>query len=162
LFQIDFGGDWRAHYPVWMDIGPVLAIGDGVANKVCALYSRAEPRDYLDVDAIRQAGIFTDDELLTLAGEHAPGVDSTMFAAQLDTVAQLTAEDVAEYGVNDHELDHLKRRFLAWQTGLTNSSPRPDAPPEIYERVDPIPRNLQHHRFEASYRPPTPGPGISL
>lgn len=162
LFEIDFGVDWRAHDPVWMDIGPVLAIGDAVANKVCALYSRAEPRDYLDVDAIRQAGIFTDDELLTLAGEHDPGFDSTMFAAQLDTVAQLTAEDVAEYGVNDHELDHLKRRFLAWQTGLTNSSPRPDAPPEIYERVDPIPRNLQHHRFEASYRPPTPGPGISL
>lgn len=100
-----------------MDIGPVLAIGDAVANKICALYSRAEPRDYLDVDVIRQTGLFSDHELLTLAGEHDPGFDSTIFAAQLDAVVHLTAEDVVEYGVTDRELTHLKRRFLAWQTG---------------------------------------------
>ena len=162
LFEVDLGVDWRAHDPVWMDIGPVLALGDAVANKICALYSRAEPRDYLDVDAIRQTGIFSDDELLTLAGEHDPGFDTNMFASQLDAVAWLTAEDVAEYGVSGNELNNLTRRFLAWQTGLTNSTPGPDTPPEIYERVDPTPRNMQHHRHEAIYRPPTPDPGISL
>jgi hypothetical protein len=162
LFEVDLGVDWRAHAPVWMDIGPVLAIGDAVANKICALYSRAEPRDYLDVDAIRQTGLFSDYELLTMAAEHDPGFDSNMFASQLDAVVQLTADDVAEYGVSGHELNNLKRRFLVWQTELANSSPGPDTPPKIYERVDPIPRNLQHHQHDAIYRPPTPGPGIGL
>ena len=67
LFEVDLGVDWRAHDPVWMEIGPVLAIEDAVANKVCALYGRAEPRDYLDVDAIRQTGMFTDTGLLAIA-----------------------------------------------------------------------------------------------
>jgi len=161
-FEVDLGVNWRAHAPVWMDIGPVLAIGDAVANKICALFGRAEPRDYLDLDAIRQTGIFSDLELLTMAAEHDPGFDSNMFAAQLDAVVRLTAEDVAEYGVSGDELNNVKRRSMAWQTDLAEPSPGPGTPPEIYERVDPIPRNLQHHQHESICRWPTQGPGISL
>jgi len=162
LFEVDLGVDWRAHDPVWMDIGPVLAIGDAVANKICALYSRAEPRDYLDADAIRQTGIFSDDELLTMAAEHDPGFDAHMFVSQLDAVVGLTAEDVAEYGVSDDELNSIKRRFLAWESDLAQPSGGPGTRPEIYERVDPTPPNLEHHQHESFYRRPTPGPGISL
>lgn len=42
-----------------------------MANKVGALFSRGEPRDYLDVDAIRESGRFADDQLLALATQHA-------------------------------------------------------------------------------------------
>src|SRR5680860_155573 len=40
--EVDFGIDWRAHEPVRLDVGPVLALPDAVANKVGALYSRAD------------------------------------------------------------------------------------------------------------------------
>ena len=53
---MDLGVDWRAHPPVRLEVGPVLAIEDAVGNKVGALFSRAETRDYLDVDAIRRSG----------------------------------------------------------------------------------------------------------
>jgi hypothetical protein len=139
----------------------VLAIGDAVANKVCALFGNAEPRDHLDVDAIRQAGIFSDLELLTMAAEHDPGFDSNMFASQLDAIVRLTAEDVAEYGVSGDELNNLKRRLMAWQADLAEPSPGPGTPPKIYQRVGPVPRNLQHHQHESIYRRPTRGPGIS-
>src|SRR5216684_2896546 len=41
----------RARRPVTMDYGPVMALEDVVGGKVCALASRAEPRDYLDTAA---------------------------------------------------------------------------------------------------------------
>lgn len=71
IFEVDLGLDWRAHDPVSLELGPVLAIEDAVANKVGALFSRGEPRDYLDVDAIRESGRFADDQLLALATQHA-------------------------------------------------------------------------------------------
>jgi predicted nucleotidyltransferase component of viral defense system len=37
-----------------MSYGPVLHLDDAVANKACALYSRAQARDYIDVDAVRE------------------------------------------------------------------------------------------------------------
>lgn len=143
LFEVDLGVDWRAHDPVWMEIGPVLAIEDAVANKVCALYGRAEPRDYLDVDAIRQTGMFTDTELLAIAAQHDPGFDQDLFAAQLQAVARLTTDDVSEYGVNLDLLAAVKQRLLAWQSDLTTPS-------------------LEHHRHEATYPRPNhrPGPGL--
>ena len=51
--KVELSVDWRAHDPVQLDIGPVLHADDAVANKVCALFSRALPRDFLDVDAAR-------------------------------------------------------------------------------------------------------------
>jgi hypothetical protein len=50
--KVELGIDWRAHQPVALAIGPVLHPDDAVANKVCALFSRAQARDYIDVDAV--------------------------------------------------------------------------------------------------------------
>jgi hypothetical protein len=50
------GLDWRKHSPVQLAIGPVLDADDAVANKVCALFGRAEVRDYIDVDAVLASG----------------------------------------------------------------------------------------------------------
>ena len=57
---VDMGVDWRMNQPTPLDIGPVLSLEDAVGNKVAALFSRGEPRDYLDVDAIRGWGGFSD------------------------------------------------------------------------------------------------------
>jgi hypothetical protein len=53
--KVELGVDWRENDPVRLTVGPVLHPDDAVANKVCALFGRAEVRDYVDVDAILSA-----------------------------------------------------------------------------------------------------------
>lgn len=62
--KVELGIDWRQHPPTILDIGPVLARDDAVANKVCALYSRGQARDYIDVDAALRSGQYTHQLLL--------------------------------------------------------------------------------------------------
>lgn len=50
--KMEIAADWRSQEPVLLGIGPVLHPDDAVANKMGALYGRALPRDFLDVDAI--------------------------------------------------------------------------------------------------------------
>lgn len=54
--KVELSADWRAHEPVQLDIGPVLHADDAVGNKVCALFGRALPRDFLDVDSRSSLG----------------------------------------------------------------------------------------------------------
>lgn len=49
LVEMDMGVDYREGEPVTLSVSPVLSLDDAVANKVSALYSRAEARDYPDV-----------------------------------------------------------------------------------------------------------------
>src|SRR5689334_22535823 len=84
--NLDLGVDWRAHPPARLEIGPVLHVDDAVANKVCALYSRAAVRDYIDVHGILTSGRYSSDELLRIAAEHDPGFDGAMFAEALRAV----------------------------------------------------------------------------
>lgn len=122
VLDVDLGVDWRADDPVRLDVGPVLALDDAVGNKVSALYSRGEPRDYLDVDAIRASHRFTDDDLLTAAAERDPGFEVPMFAERLDDARRITILDVARYGVTDQQLDAIKARFAQWAARLRNSA----------------------------------------
>jgi hypothetical protein len=54
--RVELGMDWRMNEPIRLAIGPVLHADDAVANKVCALFGRAEIRDYVDVAAILASG----------------------------------------------------------------------------------------------------------
>src|SRR5215211_242803 len=42
--KLELSADWRAHPPVTLAVGPVLHPDDAVANKMCALFGRAEAR----------------------------------------------------------------------------------------------------------------------
>ena len=118
VLEVDLGVDWRAHPPVLLDVGPVLAVQDAVANKVGALYSPGEARDYLDVDQIRQSGRFTDSELLQLAADHDPGFDGVRFAEQLHRVSRIHPRHVEQYGTTAAEFVGLQRRLNAWAAEL--------------------------------------------
>ena len=118
VLDVDLGVDWRADDPVSLDVGPVLALADAVGNKVSALYSRGEPRDYLDVDTIRASGLFTDEDLLTAAGERDAGFEVPMFVERLDAARRITNLDVTRYGVTEGQLDAVKARFAAWAARL--------------------------------------------
>lgn len=118
FIEIDMGVDSREGVPVMLSIGPVLSLDDAVGNKVSALYSRAEARDYLDVDSIRASGKFTDAELIAAASERDPGFEVPMFIVQLDGAQRLRPERVADYGVWPDQLEAIKERFGQWAAEL--------------------------------------------
>lgn len=122
--EVDMGVDWRGADPVKMGVGPVLSLEDAIGNKVSALYSRAAPRDYLDVDAIRGAGVLTDDELLVSARERDPGFEPEMFAAQLDQGRFIPADQVEEYGVSAEEWSEVQGRCRRWAQQITSPQPQ--------------------------------------
>ncbi len=116
--DVDLGVDWRESEPVRLEIGPVLSLDDAAGSKVAALYSRAEARDYLDVDAIRSDGRFTDEQLLAAAAERDPGFDLAMFTAQLDAASRLRPAQVARYSIDAAGLAEIQQRCARWAAQL--------------------------------------------
>lgn len=112
--KVELGIDWRAHPPVTLALGPVLHPDDAVANKVCALFSRAQARDYIDVDAVLQSGRYTSDELLTLAASHDPGFDEAMFAIALRAIHRLPPAEFTPYGLTTGDVSALTARMTHW------------------------------------------------
>ncbi|MGY1777731.1 hypothetical protein ACI8AV_17865 [Geodermatophilus sp. SYSU D00804] len=97
---VDLSVDWRRDEPVTLAVGPVLSLEDAVGNKVAALFSQAEAWDFLDVDTIRAAGRFTDEELLAAAAERDPSFDVHLFGRQLEAVRRVQPVQVARYRVD--------------------------------------------------------------
>ncbi|HET6551619.1 MAG TPA: nucleotidyl transferase AbiEii/AbiGii toxin family protein [Solirubrobacter sp.] len=116
--DVDMGIDWRADEPVALGVGPVLSLADAVGNKVAAVYSRGEARDYLDVDAIRASGRFTDQQLVAAVAQRDSGFDQAVFAQQLEAARRLEPVQVARYRVSPQELEAVKERFAAWAAEL--------------------------------------------
>src|SRR5262249_46379887 len=110
-----------AYPPVQMDVGPVLHPSDAVANKVCALFGRAEVRDYVDVDGVLKDGRYEREVLLRLAAEHDPGFDAAMFAEALRAVQRFPASAFEPYGSTSVEVDSLIVRLLAWADEIDGS-----------------------------------------
>lgn len=97
------------------------------ATKVSALSSRAEARDYLDVDAIGRSGRFSDEQLVTAAGERDPSFDVVMFSQQLAAAARLRPAQVARYGFSADPLENIKTRCVEWAHSLRDQ-PNSDQP----------------------------------
>lgn len=116
--DVDMGVDWRGYEPAQLEVGPVLAVPDAVAAKVGAVYSRAEARDFLDLDAIRASGRFTDEQLLHIASERDPGFDRQIFAEQLLRVKRLTPDEAAPYGVSASDWSAVQQRCHQWAQAI--------------------------------------------
>jgi hypothetical protein len=116
--KIELAADWRAHPPVLLAVGPVLHLDDAMANKIGALYSRALPRDFLDIDAAVSSGRFTRERLLVLAQAADGGFDPRVFADALGELAQITDAAIAEYDVPSAEITAMRRRFAEWREEL--------------------------------------------
>jgi len=129
VVEVDLGIDWRNEPPTQFAIGPVLALRDAVGSKVAAVYSRGEARDYLDLDAIRRSGRFTDHDLLALAKEHDPGFELSHFVGQLQWVNRIRPGRTSDYGVDADQLDEIKTRITAWADELAAPAPSPPRPP---------------------------------
>ncbi len=120
--KVEMGVDWRKHSPVQLAIGPVLDADDAVANKVCALFGRAEVRDYIDVDAILASDRYTKDDLLALAASHDAGFDRLWFAEALAAVDRLPVRLFEPYGVTPDLAYALKRRMGQWAREIRSAN----------------------------------------
>jgi hypothetical protein len=119
--KLEMSADWRAHAPVMSAVGPVLHPDDAIANKMCALFGRAEARDFLDVDAALLSGQYTRQRLLELAAAADPGFDSRAFADALGALTQITDADFDCYGIPAAELPAVRERFADWRRELTDA-----------------------------------------
>jgi hypothetical protein len=102
----------RAHGPVTMDVGPVLDLEDLAASKVCALASRAEPRDYIDTAAFLAR--YSPAELIGFAKQLDPGLDDRDFAdagRQLDLMPDGLFK---RYKLSEQHVKALRKRLATW------------------------------------------------
>jgi nucleotidyltransferase AbiEii toxin of type IV toxin-antitoxin system len=122
--KVELSVDWRAHEPVQLAVGPVLHADDAVANKVCALFGRALPRDFLDVDAAITSGRYTREQLLELAADADHGFDRLLFADALGALTQITDAAFAEYRADSGMIADMRHRFAQWRRELLEAEPR--------------------------------------
>jgi hypothetical protein len=123
--KVELSADWRAHDPVQLDVGPVLHADDAIANKVCALFGRALPRDFLDVDVAITSGRYTREQLLELAAEADYGFDPLLFADALGALTQITDAAFAEYRVPSDSVTQMRHRFADWRQKLLSGESKP-------------------------------------
>ncbi|MDR1450449.1 MAG: nucleotidyl transferase AbiEii/AbiGii toxin family protein [Propionibacteriaceae bacterium] len=143
---MDLGVDWRAEPPVRLEIGPVLACDDAVGNKVAALFSRGEVRDYLDVDAIRQTSRYSDEDLCRLAARTDAGFTPDYLARRLDWAIKILLSEVADYEVTPTQLKAVKDRLTAWAEAIRQQSRRGSALEGSYEQADSAAENRRENR----------------
>lgn len=116
--KLEMAADWRAHPPVLLDIGPVLHPDDAVANKMCALYGRALPRDFLDVEAAIISGRYTRERLLDLAANADSGFTPDLFADALGVLTQITDDAFHQYDIPSTSITALRQHFSEWRQKL--------------------------------------------
>jgi hypothetical protein len=102
----------RARRPVTMDIGPVLDLEDVIGGKVCALASRAEPRDYVDTAAA--LGRYSIEQMLGFARRLDPGLTGRDFADAGRRLDQWGDGVFAPFGLSPQDIATLRERFAAW------------------------------------------------
>lgn len=102
----------RTRRPVVMEFGPVLDLEDVVGGKVCALASRAEPRDYLDTAAaLERYGI---DQVISFARRLDPGLTRRDFADAGRRLDHWGDGIFAPFGLGPPEIARLRQRFAGW------------------------------------------------
>lgn len=111
--EIDLGVDIRLSSPVTTDIGRVLSLDELAADKMLALYGRAELRDFLDVADL--LGHFRRDRLLELAGAKDGGFTLRRFAESLAALHRFTEADWVAHGAVRATVSRL---FDEWRTSI--------------------------------------------
>jgi hypothetical protein len=105
----------RTRKPVIMEFGPVLDLEDVVGGKVCALASRAEPRDYVDTAAALER--YTIEEMIAFARRLDPGLTDQDFADAGQRLDRWGDGVFGPFGLGPQDVAMLRKRFAAWPRG---------------------------------------------
>lgn len=122
-YKVELAANWRARPPVTMDVGPVLHVDDVVAGKMSALFTRAEPRDFLDVDAALTTGRYTRERLLELAEQADAGFDRRLLAELFALLGRYPDRRFAAYGADPAQISAMRKRFARWREELLAEEP---------------------------------------
>ncbi|WP_319945519.1 nucleotidyl transferase AbiEii/AbiGii toxin family protein [Nocardia macrotermitis] len=117
--KVELGYDWRAKPPARLSVGLVLHRDDAVANKVCTVFSRGLPRDYIDVYASLTSGAYSTDQLISLAAEQDPGFDPAIFSDALRASARYDDYKYTVYGLDAEQVAAMRSMLSAWADELT-------------------------------------------
>jgi hypothetical protein len=117
--EIDLAVDYRALPVEASRYGPTLAIDELAADKVLALFDRAEARDFLDLVALTRR--FELRSMLALASEKDHGVDREGFRDALGSFERFTPVDL---GVSDSEYEQLRATVGGWRDDLARDQQR--------------------------------------
>lgn len=99
-------------------IGPVLALEELGVNKLLALFSRAEARDFVDFAALEP--VYGLDRLCRLATEKDAGFDRAVLAEMLTRIDRLPDD---EFLLDEASLASLRRAVLGWKLQLARPAP---------------------------------------
>ncbi|MDR1426580.1 MAG: nucleotidyl transferase AbiEii/AbiGii toxin family protein [Bifidobacteriaceae bacterium] len=113
---VRLGLDFRALPPARASVGPVLDVTDAVGNKVGALWSRGEPRDYIDIYSVAESGRFSKSEILELGDQReALPFDRPMLARRFRAVQNIQSREFVAFGLTS-PTDHraLVGFFVQW------------------------------------------------
>jgi hypothetical protein len=102
----------RDRTPVVMSIGPVMHLDDLVGSKVCALATRAQVRDYIDVAAALDR--YDRPSLLRLARTKDPYLSDAEFAAAMERLDRLPDEPFTFYGLSTVDIGRVRAAFAGW------------------------------------------------
>lgn len=108
--EVDLAIDYRALQVEMTVLGPTLAPKELAANKVLAIFDRAEPRDFTDLDAV--TGIYPLSDLVELAERKDTGFDRERFVEALASFRRFTPEDLR---VDPEEHQRLIRVVDGWR-----------------------------------------------
>jgi Nucleotidyl transferase AbiEii toxin, Type IV TA system len=102
----------RTAQPVTMDVGPVLSLEDVVGGKVCALVSRAEPRDYIDTAAALR--LYSIEQVSAFAHRLDPGLEERDFADAGRRLDRWNDTVFAPFGLGAEEVASMRDAFANW------------------------------------------------
>jgi hypothetical protein len=111
--RISLGRLSRKHTPVVMAVGPVLHLDDVLGSKVCALATRGEIRDYIDVAAALDHG-YDRPRLVAMASDHDPSICTDDFVPVMRRLDALPDLAFAQYGLGSAAVAELRSHFADW------------------------------------------------
>ena len=122
--ELDLAWDYRMRALQRTEFGLTLDRDELAADKVLALYGRAEARDYVDVFRIRN--FYSRERLCELAREKDRGFVENMFA---ESLARMQRRDRIEFDVDDATFARLRLEFDGWFLELSHAMPELGASP---------------------------------
>ena len=113
---VELVADPRTYPAVERDGLRVLDPREAATNKLNALWTRAEPRDFVDVDAA--AGRYGRAQLVAWLAERDRGFIPESLAAVMADVDRRRAEEFTVHGLDARDLAALRDRFRLWRQEL--------------------------------------------
>ncbi len=116
--KVELAADIRSKAPVTMSIGPVVHVDDVAGGKMEALFTRAEARDFIDIDAMATSGRFTRIKLQELAASRDAGFDLRVLADMLAVIDIYPDAEFSGYGLGTGQIQQMRARFADWRSEL--------------------------------------------